>query len=277
MPNPIADPLVEGRDTNDESSFVVIDATPEGLATVAINRPAQHNALNAEVIGALKSAFDTLEGADGVRVALITGVGEAFSSGPDLQWLRDSGDYTTSELHEDAMALGAMLQRLYDLPMLTVCVVHGAAHGVGLGLVAACDFVIATEDASFASPEARLGLVPAVIAPFVVQAIGAKRARALFATGRSFNAAYARDIGLVDEITSDLSATLERVGEMSADAAPAAAAEAKRAVAHAAGREIDHGLVEEMARRSVRARLSEEAREGVAALLAGRAPPWQAP
>lgn len=279
MPNPIADPLVEGLDTDAESERVVIDATPEGLATVTINRPEAGNALNAEVVGALNSAFETLEGADGVRVVFLAGAGATFSAGPDPQWLQDSADYTEAELREDAMALAVVLKRLHDLPMLTVAVVDGPAIGAGAGLVAACDFAIATERASFAFAEAQHGLVAAVASPYLVAAVGAKRARGLLATAQTLTAREALAIGLVDEVVADAQGLAGARGRLAAEVracAPGAVAESKRITTHVAGREIEHGVMEETARSAARARLSEEGREGAAAQLEGRPPAWSA-
>ena len=109
MPNPIADPLVEVPDTDSQSRLVLIDATADGVATVTINRAARKNAFNGEVIAALREAFETLEGADGVRVIFVTGAGSTFSAGADLQWMRDSIDYSEADNHEDAMAMAVML------------------------------------------------------------------------------------------------------------------------------------------------------------------------
>ena len=279
MSNPIADPLVEGLDTDAESQFVIVDATPEGLATVTINRPEQRNALNAEAVGALNSAFETLEGADGVRVTFLAGAGEAFSIGPDPQWLQDSADYTEGELHEDAMALAVMLKRLHGLPMLTVALVDGPAIGAGAGLVLACDLAIATERASFAFAEATHGLVAAVASPYLAAAVGAKRARGLLATARTLTAREALAIGLVDEVVAaaaGFAAARRRIADDAQACAPGAVAEAKRIVAHVASREIDHGLMEETARRAARARLSQEGGEGAAAVLENRPPAWTA-
>jgi methylglutaconyl-CoA hydratase len=277
MPNPIADPLVEGLDTDAQSSLVVVDATPEGLATVTINRAARKNAFNAEVIGALRSAFDTLEGADGVRVVFLTGAGDTFSAGADLEWMRDAADLTETDNREDAMAMALMLKRLHDLPALTVALIDGAAFGGGAGLAAACDLAIATERAKFAFSEVKLGLVAATISPYVVAAIGSRRARGLFATGRAFDAQFAREIGLVDEVVADAAAFAKvraRIGEEMRACAPGAVAESKRLVDHVAGREIDHALMDDTARRIARARMGEEGREGVAAFLARRTPAW---
>ena len=147
MPNPIADPLVEVADTDTQSTLVRIEATDDGVATVVINRPDRKNAFNAEVIAALRAAFDTLEGADGVRVIFLTGAGGTFSAGADLEWMRDAADHTEADNRDDAMAMAVMLKRLHDLPALTVALIEGAAFGGGAGLVAACDLAVATDQA----------------------------------------------------------------------------------------------------------------------------------
>jgi methylglutaconyl-CoA hydratase len=277
MSNPIADPLVEGLDTDAQSLLVLVDATPNGVATVTINRPARRNAFNAEVIGALRSAFDTLEGADGVRVVFLTGAGDGFSAGADLEWMRDAADYTEAENREDAFAMATMLKRLYDLPALTVALVDGAAFGGGAGLAAACDLAVATERAQFGFSEVKLGLLAATISPYVIAAIGPRRARSLFATGRVFASGFAREIGLIDEVVADSAALLDARDRIAAEirsCAPDAVAQSKRLVAHVAGREIDHALMEDTARRIARARVGPEGQEGVRAFLDRRAPSW---
>ena len=277
MPNPIADPLVEGLDTDAQSPFVRIDATPEGAVTVTIDRAARKNAFNAEVIGALNQAFETLEGADGVRVVFLTGAGGTFSAGADLQWMRDAADYSEADNREDAMAMAVMLRRLHDLPALTVALIEGAAFGGGAGLAAACDLAVATEGARFAFSEVKLGLVAATISPYVIAAIGPRRARGLFATGRMFDTAFAREIGLVDEVVADavgLAAARDRIAAEIMACAPGAVAESKRLVDAVAGQSIDHALMEDTARRIARARVGEEGQEGVQAFLARRPAAW---
>ena len=131
MPNPIADPLVEGVDTDSQSRLVLIEATADGVATVTINRANRRNAFNAEVIAALKEAFETLEGADGVRAIFLRGAGGTFSAGADLEWMRDAADHSKADNREDAMDMARMLKHLHDLPMLTVALVKGSAFGGG--------------------------------------------------------------------------------------------------------------------------------------------------
>jgi methylglutaconyl-CoA hydratase len=277
MSNPIADPLVEGRDTDTQSDLVQIDATDDGVATVTINRPERKNAFNAEVIAALRAAFDTLEGADGVRIIFLTGAGGVFSAGADLEWMRDAADHTESDNREDAMAMAVMLKRLYDLPALTVALVEGAAFGGGAGLAAACDLAFATGNARFAFSEVKLGLVAATISPYVVAAIGPRRARGLFATGRQFDAAFAQRIGLIDEVAADSEGLIQLRDKIAAEmrqCGPSAVAQSKRLVAHVAGKEIDHGLMDDTARRIARARVSLEGQEGVRAFLGRRPPAW---
>ena len=277
MPNPIADPLVEVIDTDALSPLVIIDGTGSGAIVVTINRADRKNAFNAEVIAALNQAFETLEGADGVRVIFLQGAGGTFSAGADLEWMRAAADFTEAENREDAMAMAVMLKRLHGLPALTVALVEGAAFGGGAGLAAACDIAIATETARFAFSEVKLGLIAATISPYVVGAIGARRARSLFATGRAFDAAHALEIGLIDELAADrdgLMAARDRIAADMMACAPGAVAESKRLVDIVAGREIDHGLMEDTARRIARARISDEGREGIAAYLARRPPGW---
>jgi len=277
MPNPIADPFVEVVDTDVTSSLVRLNATPEGVATVTINRPGSRNALDFEVIGALREAFETLAGADGVRLVFVDGAGASFSAGVDVDWMRASADHTQSDNRDDALAAAVMFKHLHDLPVLTVALVHGAAFGLGAGLVAACDMAITTADARFAFPEARAGLVAATISPYVVAAVGPRRARALLASARTFDADYALSIGLVDEVVADASALGLAKAAIIRDAfacAPGAVAEAKRLVDRISGRSHDHALMDDLAHVVARIRSGPEAHEGVAAALEKRTPRW---
>lgn len=277
MTNPIADPLVENVDTDALSDLVLIEATPDGVATVTINRAARKNAFNAEVIGALHEAFNTLSDADGVRLVFLTGAGDAFSAGADLEWMRSAADWTESENREDAMGLASMLKALNDLPQLTVALVDGPAFGGGAGLVAACDLAYVTARSTFAFSEVKLGLTPATISPYVVRAIGARNARALFATGRVFSAEEALGFGLATEVVADLSyfdTVRSRLSEQVRLCAPGAMADAKALVDLVEHEEIDRGLMEETARRIAARRVSEEGQEGVRAFLDKRKPAW---
>jgi methylglutaconyl-CoA hydratase len=279
MPEPIAhpltdDPVLTGRD---EDSPVIIDATRSGIVILTLNRPKKKNAFGPELIVALSDAFETLQGADHVRAVFLRGAGGTFSAGADLDWMAASADWLEDDNREDAMRLAVMLKKLYDLPQLTVALVEGAAMGGGAGLVAACDLAIATADAKFAFSEVKLGLTPATISPYVIRAIGARNAKALFASGRALGAQDALRFGLVQEVVADAAAFSDLVLSLAAGmqaCAPGAVFEAKRLVNDVADRPIDHALMEETARRIAHRRASDEGREGVRAFLEKRKPSW---
>lgn len=276
MTNPIADPLVEVTDTDADSRFVDLDATQEGVAFVTIKRAARRNAFNAELIAALHEAFETLQGAEGVRVVFLRGDGGTFSAGADLEWMRDAVERTEADNRDDAMQMARMLKSLWDIPALTVALVEGGAFGGGAGLAAACDMAVATSDAKFSFSEVRLGIIAATISPYVVAAIGPRNARALFATGKIFDAAHAEKIGLVSEVVADAAALDAARDAIAADilaCGPIAVAESKKLVEDVAYRPIDD-VMEETARRIARARVSEEGQEGVRAFLEKRKPNW---
>lgn len=278
--NAIADGLLDNPAPDADSSKVIVEATPDGAVTVLINRPDKKNAFDAETIAALHEAFETLQGQDGVRVVFVRGVGNTFCAGADLDWMRDAAGWTEAENRDDAMMLAKMLKALYDIPCLTVALVEGAAMGGGAGLVAACDTAVAVEGTVFAFSEVKLGLTPATISPYVIEAIGSRQARALFATGMPFKADDACRIGLVDEVVTN-SASLDKARDWLADqvklTAPGAVAAAKDLVHHVAGKhhgKIDHHLMAETAERIAARRVSPEGQEGVSAFLDRRKPSW---
>jgi methylglutaconyl-CoA hydratase len=277
MPNPIVDPLVEVPDTSPTSELVRIDATVAGAVTVTMDRPAQKNALDADLISALSEAFEDLRGAEGVRVVFLKGAGGTFTTGVDAEWIRQAGERAEADNRADALAAAVMLKRLWDLPALTVAMVEGAALGGGTGLVAACDLAVAVSAARFGFSEVRRGLIPAVVSPYVVGAVGARAARGLFASGREFDAAQAHRLGLVTEVVADaaaLRAAHDRIAREAVACAPDAVAQAKALVGRVAGRPIDRELMEETARAFAKVRASEEGQEGVRAFLERRNPNW---
>lgn len=277
MSNPIVDPLVEIPDTSPTSELVRIEATQAGAVTVVMDRPHRRNAFNADLISAMAEAFETLRGAEGVRVIFLRGEGGTFSAGADLDWMREAVDRTESDNREDAYAMAHMLKQLWDLPALTVALVDGGAFGGGAGVAAACDLAIATADAKFSFSEVRLGLIPATISPYVVAAIGPRAARGLFATGQVFDAEHALRIGLISEIVADaaaLGAAHGRIAREILACAPGAVADAKRLASDVYAQRIDHGLMEETAKRIASARVGEEGQEGVRAFLERRKPGW---
>lgn len=275
--NAIANPLLGGAAPDGNDDLVRIEATVDGTVHVTINRPAKKNAFDAATIAALHEAFVTLHSADQVRTVFIRGAGGTFCAGADLGWMRDAADWSESDNRDDAMGLARMLKALHDVPALTVAIVEGAAMGGGAGIVAACDMAVAVKGAKFAFSEVKLGLIPATIAPYVVEAVGARTARALFMTGDVFSADAAKEFGLVGHV---LASGDEIDGFVSAFAAsmkvcaPGAVGDSKRLVHHVAGHKLDAGLMEDTAKRIARARVSVEGQEGVRAFLDKRKPRW---
>ncbi len=274
--NAIAQPFGADAAPDADNDLVQIDALPSGVVFVTINRPQKKNAFDAATIAALYEAFETLHGADKVRVVFIRGAGGTFCAGADLNWMREAADWSEGDNRDDAMGLAKMLKALHDVPALTVALVEGAAMGGGAGIVAACDMAVAVEGARFAFSEVKLGLIPATIAPYVVEALGARRARQLFMTANIFDADYAAHAGLIDLVLPEGSVDdfIEMMVDSLSTCAPGAMGDAKRLVHDVAGQEINNRLMEETARRIARARVSEEGQEGVRAFLDKRPPVW---
>jgi methylglutaconyl-CoA hydratase len=274
--NAIAHPFVVDPAPDADDDLVQIDSTVDGVVFLTINRPEKKNAFDAATIAALYEAFETLQGADRVRVVFIRGAGGTFSAGADLNWMRDAADWSEADNRDDAMGLAKMLKALHDVPALTVALVEGAAMGGGAGIVAACDMAVAVEGTRFAFSEVKLGLIPATIAPYVIEAVGARRARQLFLTANIFDADYAAHAGLIDMVLPE--GSVEEFISMLTDSlsanAPGAMGDAKRLVNDVAGEDIDNRLLEETAKRIARARVSAEGQEGVRAFLDKRAPNW---
>jgi methylglutaconyl-CoA hydratase len=277
MTNPIAEPFVEVPDTDATSDLVTLEATVEGAVTLTINRPEKKNAFNYELIGALREKFETLRDQEAVRVVFVQGAGGTFSAGADLEWMRDAVDFTEDDNRDDAMRMATMLKHLYDIPALTVALVEGGAFGGGVGLAAACDMAIAVKGARFAFSEVKLGLVAATISPYVVSAIGPRRARRLFSTGEVFSAEQALAFGLVDELVEsadELAAAKQRIAAGILACAPGAVGASKELISHIIGRHLDQALIEHTAKLIAARRVSDEGQAGVRAFLDGQKAPW---
>jgi methylglutaconyl-CoA hydratase len=277
MPNPISDPLVENVIVDDISSVVKLESTLSGVATVSLNRPERRNAFDTLMIEGLTEVFRTLKAQDHIRIVFVRGEGGDFCAGGDVEWMAQAAELTESDNRADAMTAAHMFKALSEIEAVTVALVEGAAFGGGTGFVAACDYAVAVKGAQFAFAEVRLGLTPAVISPYVVNAIGPRAARALFVTGRTFDAEHALSIGLVHEVVDDAAAlqhTKARLAGEAMAAAPGAVADARRLVWDVWGRPNDHALMEETSKRLAHRRVSEEGKEGVEAFLKRRKPSW---
>lgn len=251
-------------------------AVEKGVASVTLNRPAVHNAFDDALIARLTEALREVGDDPGVRVVVLRGAGKSFSAGADLNWMQRMADYSRTQNLADAMGLAQLLRTLDTLPRPTIAAVHGAAFGGGVGLVAACDIAVAAETSAFSLSEVRLGLIPAVISPYVVAAIGARQARRYFLTAERFDAGEARRMGLVHEVTMP-DALEARVATIAAEllrGGPGALGAAKNLVAAVSGRPVDTALMADTARRIADIRAGEEAREGVGAFLEKRKPRW---
>jgi methylglutaconyl-CoA hydratase len=259
----------------DDPSYL-LERRPAGVVWLTLNRPAIHNAFDDGQIAELTTALQGLAEDDAVRVVVLTGAGRSFSAGADLNWMRRTASYSEEENLRDANALADLMRILNELPKPTVARVNGAALGGGTGLVACCDIVVASKDASFGTTEVRLGIIPAVIGPYVVAAIGSRQARRLMLTGERITAGEAARIGLVHEVVAPdrLDAMVETIVGHLSKGGPHAIAAAKRLVRGLSGRPIDQDLIDETARLIATLRVSPEAREGLGAFLEKRKPGW---
>lgn len=248
-----------------------------GVARITMARPEKHNAFDDVLIADLTDAFERAGTDDAVRVVVLEAEGKSFSAGADLGWMERMADYSEAENLADARKLAHMVRVLNELPRPTIARVQGAAFGGGVGLVAACDIALASHAASFCLSEARLGLIPSVISPYVVEAIGARTARRYFQTAERFDAEQAQALGLVHEVVprERLDSRLaELVGHL-LDNGPAAMAASKDLIRRVASGPVDDAMVEDTARRIADIRTTAEGREGLRAFLEKRAPKWR--
>jgi methylglutaconyl-CoA hydratase len=247
-------------------------------ATLTLNRPQIHNAFDDALIADMAAALGSLAADKGVRALVVTGSGATFSAGADLNWMRRMARAGEQENRDDALRLAKLLRTLQFFPKPTIARVNGSAYGGGVGLVACCDIAIGVEGAKFALSEVKLGLVPATIAPYVVQAIGARQARRLFASGEVFDAAEAARIGLLHQCvaTGELDDAVDRQLHFLAKGGPLAQNEAKRLALRTGGMtsESSERIDAENADLIARLRVSPEGQQGLAAFLEKRAPDW---
>ncbi|MGL6111429.1 MAG: enoyl-CoA hydratase/isomerase family protein [Rubrivivax sp.] len=248
------------------------------VAEVWLNRPEVRNAFNDAVIAELNEAFTRLAQDDTLRVIVLGGHGKAFCAGADLAWMRAMADYDWQRNRADAQSLADMLWTIYRCPVPVIGRIHGDCYAGGLGLAAVCDVLIAAEGMHFCLSEARLGLLPATIGPYVVRALGEQASRRYFSTAERFSAAKALALGFVHEVVP-AEALDAKVAELVAALVangPAALRACKRLVQDVAGQPIDETLRDETARRIADIRASVEGREGVSAFLNKRDPAWRA-
>jgi methylglutaconyl-CoA hydratase len=256
--------------------MIIFDVDDRKVATLSLNRPEVRNAFNDKLIAEITRTVQTLS--DDIRVLILKGEGKAFCTGADLHWMRSMAGYSKEENIADSSTLARMFKALDDCPVPVVGRVHGAALAGATGLVACCDYVVAGESTIFAFTETRLGLVPAVISPFVMRKVGYSFARAMFLTADTFDAKRAYEVGLVHQVVPDdqLDDAVQEVVVSLLKAGPKALIEARALLDRVWGRapeEVADVTVETIARM----RVSEEGQEGVASFLEKRPPKWTDP
>ncbi len=247
-----------------------------GVARLTMNRPDIRNAFNEQLISEICDTMGRFNADANVRLIVLTGAGKAFSAGADLNMMQRAAGYSAAENKDDARRLAHMLSSIYHSPKPTVALVNGPAMGGGIGLIAACDIAIGADTAFFALSEVRVGLIPAVISPFVIQAIGVRQARRYFVTGERFDAVEARRIGLLhklsaaDALNDELEITLADL----LVCGPTSQERAKELIRKVKFRPISEPVMEETATMIAKTRASKEGKEGVTAFLEKRKPSW---
>jgi methylglutaconyl-CoA hydratase len=255
---------------------VLVRIDDDGNATVLMNRPEVHNAFDPDMVEGLSVAFDELAAMENVRAVVLMGAGPSFSAGADINHMKKSASFSRKQNYDSALAMARMLYKLHALKKPTIACVRGAVRGGGCGLVAACDIAIAARTATFRLSEVKLGIIPAMISPYVITAMGARMAHRYMLTGEEFDAAEAYRIGFIHDICED-EVLVSRVGELLAHlytSGPAAIAAVKDLIPLGANMPIDEEIVEETSRLIADIRATPEAQEGLTAFLEKRSASW---
>lgn len=248
----------------------------DGTAWVILDRADVHNAFDDTLIATLTAEFARVDRDPAARVMVLAAKGKSFSAGADLNWMARVARYSEAENLEDARRLAAMLSTLDRMSKPTVALVQGPAYGGGVGLVAACDMAIAAEEAAFALTEVKLGIIPAVISPYVVTAIGERASRRYMLTAERFDAREAYRLGLVHQVVTaaELDIAGRKILDLLLKNGPAALAACKDLIRAVARDPVDGAMIEDTAKRIASQRVSPEGREGIGAFLAKRPPNW---
>jgi methylglutaconyl-CoA hydratase len=258
------------------SDRIIVDLDPSGIANLTLNRPEVHNAFDPEMVQSLTASLERLAGDDQVRALVLRGAGKSFCAGADIEHMKKSATYSAAQNVEVARHSARMFHMLYCIGKPTVACIHGAVRGGGCGLVAACDIAVAARSASFRLSEVKIGVIPAMISPYVIAAIGERMARRYMITGEEFDAIEAQRIGLLHQAVDDqqLEATVEGILSHVRTSGPAAIRAIKQLIPVSAHSPIGPDIIEETARRIAAIRATPEAQEGLAAFLEKRKPAW---
>ena len=255
------------------SDILLCERDKRGVATLRLNRPEKHNALNAKLIKSLSEQIKKLHEDDTVRAVVLSGEGKSFCSGADLNWMQEAVEFDEAANYDDACSLAELLLALYELNKPTIARINGDTYGGGIGLFACCDITIADESANFAFTEVRLGLIPAIISPYIVLNMGARQTQRLFMTAERFNAQQALAYGLIQQSasTKNLDECVESSINLLLKAGPNALSETKKLL-HQLTPLTNH---EDLARCIARLRVSDEGQAGLRAFLNKTSPPWR--
>jgi methylglutaconyl-CoA hydratase len=257
---------------------ILVRVDDDGNATVMLNRPEVHNAFDPEMVEALTIALQELGAEDRVRAVVLLGAGPSFSAGADIAHMKESASFGKKQNYEAALATARMLYRLHTLKKPTIACIRGAVRGGGCGLVAACDIAIAARTATFRLSEVKLGIIPAMISPYVIAAMGSRMAHRYMLSGEEFDAAEAYRIGFIHDICEEED-LLGKVGQMLAhlySSGPKAMQAVKELIPTSAMMPIDEEIAGETARLIAEIRATPEAQEGLSAFLEKRTPSWTA-
>jgi methylglutaconyl-CoA hydratase len=248
------------------------------VATVTLNRPEVHNAFNAEMIGELTATFKDISSYESISTVILKANGKNFCAGGDLNWMKEAANYDHAKNVADAECLADMLLALYSIPQTTICCTHGAVYGGGVGIVSACDIAIGLNSTKFCLSEVKLGLIPAVISPYVIEATSPRMAKRLFTTAEICSADVANRIGLLQNVyvdNNDLQASLDGILENLSNNAPLAKMAAKLLVETFKNKQIGLKTASQSARIIADTREGDEAKEGITAFLEKRDPSWR--
>ncbi len=258
------------------SNEVITRVDADGNATVMLNRPEVHNAFDPLMTRLLTAALEKLDADPKVRAVVLLGAGKSFCAGADIGHMKASAKFSRAQNYKSAQESARMFHTLYNLSKPTIACIHGAVRGGGIGLVAACDIAIAARSATFRLSEVKIGVIPSMISPYVIAAIGERQSRRYFITGEEFDAAEAWRIGLIHDIAEEESLN-GTVGAMLAQlysSGPKAMAAAKQLIGLSAHADIDKKILDETSRRIADIRATPEGQEGLTAFLEKRKPHW---
>lgn len=259
------------------NNFVLLEKQPNGVAHLIINRPEVHNAFDDDVIEQLINQLQAVNEDSEIRVLVLRSNGKNFSAGADLAWMKRMAQNSYQENLEDAGRLAKLMEELNNLSKPTIGLVQGAAYGGAVGLAACCDIVIAAESSQFCLSEVKIGLIPAVISPYVVRAIGERQSRRYFVTAEVFTARQAQEFGLVHEVVADVAMmddACNRFIDQLRRNSPQGMHAAKELIFAVSGKDIDQVVIDDTARRIAEIRVSAEGQEGLGSFLQKRKPNW---